>query len=597
MSAVLILPTFYALLNGRPDITSSINLLDVLKPKFNLSEILYNSYTIGVTSIFIIAITYALLSKKKNYKFLGIIFTLMIIFPIVIYIFSGFMYVRGKVLIPFLPIVILLILLFLDKYKYKDTKKINIVIIIISLIEVYVYIITKKYIFILETLVILISYLLSIKYKNKKYLFYPLCICALICCVVNNHNDKLVTKEDMSLQFNTYNYDKLNKLLDEDENIYRVSNNMMGMKNLNRVVDTKYYLSSIYSSLENPYYYEFANTNIGNEIEYNIRTAISSTNNILFNTYMGNKYMINEKGIPIGYKNVEDSNIFINENTLPIGYSTPNVLDIDTYKSLEYPEKAYAVLTNVVVENDKKDYKKVIKEESISYKTEYSNLTLEEKEDKYVINSEKDGEMILKLNKELKNKILFVTFNMDYSESCKVGDTSITINGVKNTLSCRSWTYYNDNTKFEYTISSESIKELNIEFEKGKYEISNIKTYTLDYKNIVDFVKSVDEFKIDKDKTFGDQIVGEINVNENGYFVLSIPYEEKGFTIYVDGNETEYEKVDEAFIGFKINEGHHDIKITYTSPYLFEGMIISIFGYMIFIPIIYSDIFKRRKEQ
>ena len=51
----------------------------------------------------------------------------------------------------------------------------------------------------------------------------------------------------MSLQFNTYNYDKLNKLLDEDENIYRVSNNMMGMKNLNRVVDTKYYLSSIYS--------------------------------------------------------------------------------------------------------------------------------------------------------------------------------------------------------------------------------------------------------------------------------------------------------------------------------------------------------------
>ena len=186
---------------------------------------------------------------------------------------------------------------------------------------------------------------------------------------------------------------------------------------------------------------------------------------------------------------------------------------------------------------------------------------------------------------------------MDYSESCKVGDTSITINGVKNTLSCRSWTYYNDNTKFEYTISSESIKELNIEFEKGKYEISNIKTYTLDYKNILDFVKSVDEFKIDKDKTFGDQIVGEINVNENGYFVLSIPYEEKGFTIYVDGNETEYEKVDEAFIGFKINEGHHDIKITYTSPYLFEGMIISIFGYMIFIPIIYSDIFKRRKEQ
>ncbi len=37
-------------------------------------------------------------------------------------------------------------------------------------------------------------------------------------------------------------------------------------------------------------------------------------------------------------------------------------------------------------------------------------------------------------------------------------------------------------------------------------------------------------------------------------------------------------------------------KKCYTSPYLFEGMIISILGYMIFIPIIYSDIFKKRTK-
>ncbi len=91
---------------------------------------------------------------------------------------------------------------------------------------------------------------------------------------------------------------------------------------------------------------------------------------------------------------------------------------------------------------------------------------------------------------------------------------------------------------------------------------------------------------IDKEKTKGDEIVGGINVSENGYFVLSIPYEEKGFTIFVDDKLTEYEKINDTFIGLPINEGYHDIKIIYTSPYLFEGMIVSICGYMIFLPII-----------
>ena len=43
MSGILILPTFYALLNNRNDITASINLFHTLIPEINLSQILYNS--------------------------------------------------------------------------------------------------------------------------------------------------------------------------------------------------------------------------------------------------------------------------------------------------------------------------------------------------------------------------------------------------------------------------------------------------------------------------------------------------------------------------------------------------------------------------
>ena len=583
MSCVLLLPTAYTLLNGRPDITSSVDIVKLLIPKFNISEILYNSYTIGVTSILILAIVYGYTIKEKNYKFLSIIFSLIIIFPIIIYLLSGFMYVRGKVLIPLLPIAILLITTFIDKLKYDKNKLFNILILIVSIIEIYIYITTNKPILILEVVAILIGYIITLKFKNKNYLMYIACISALICCLASNYSETLVTKEDIALQYNTYNYDKLNVLLEKDENIYRVANNIMEMKNLNRVVNTNYYLPSIYSSLENQYYYNFATNNIGNEMENRISTAISSTKNILFNTYIGSKYMISDTNVPIGYNNVENSNIFINEKVLPIGYATTKVLSKNTYDTLEYPEKQYALLTNIIVDNSYNiDYKNSIKEEKLKYTEEHKNIEIEKQENNYIINSEDNGKLVLTLDKTYKNKILFITFDMNYSERCGIGDTSITINDVKNTLSCRTWTYHNKNYKFEYSISANEIKELNIEFTKGKYDISNIQVYSLD------------TFKINKEKTIGDTIEGDINVNTNGYFILTIPYEEKGFTIYLDNKIIEYEKVDDTFIGFPINEGHHDIKIVYTAPYLPEGMILSIIGYLIFLPIIFSDIFKKK---
>lgn len=596
MSGVLILPSFYAILNGRPEITEGVNIIDLLIPTIGINDILYNSYTIGVTSIFIIALIYSFFTKNKNYKFLSIIFILIIFFPVIIYLLSGMMYVRGKVLIPFLPIAILLITLFIDKINTKKDKYINIVIILVSIIEVIVHLKSKYYVFILDVILVLVSIFMYFKKKDKRYIMYPTCICAFICCLVNNYSDPLVTKEAVSLQHNPYNYNVLNPILENDENIYRVSNDIMGIKNINRVINSNYYLSSIYSSLENPNYYNFVNNIMENEMENNISTAINSSKNLLYNTYMANKYMITDKNVPIGYKNIDNSNVYVNENVLPIGYATTKVMSKDVFDKLDYPERVYAFVTNVIVgEKNGNKYEERVKKEDLKYKFEYKSLTVENKDNKYTIQSEEDGNIILKLDKSYKDKLLFITFDMEYSESCNVGDTSITINNVKNTLSCKEWTYHNKNYTFNYVISSnDEISELDIKFSKGKYVISNINLHSLDYSYIIDYVDSVDEFMIDKEKTKGDKVVGSINVSENGYFVLSIPYEEKGFTIYVDDKVTPYEKINDTFIGFEINEGFHNIKIIYTSPYLLEGMIISICGYMIFIPIIYNDILKKR---
>ena len=154
---------------------------------------------------------------------------------------------------------------------------------------------------------------------------------------------------------------------------------------------------------------------IGSEVENNISTAIMSSKNILFNTYMSTKYMISDDRVPIGYTNIDNSNVYVNENVLPIGYATRSIISKETFETLDYPEKAYALVTNVII-NDNIDtkYEKKVSKEDIKYEKEYKNLSINYKDNKYIIQSENDGNIVLSLNKSFKDKLLFITFDMEY---------------------------------------------------------------------------------------------------------------------------------------------------------------------------------------
>lgn len=591
LSGVLILPTMYVILNGRENITNSVNIFKLLLPTINMDQIMYTSYTMGTSSILLIAVLYGLFNKKKSDKFLSIIFSLLIVFPVFIYILSGFMYIRGKVLIPLLPLAILLITKFLSSYKKEKDNKFYISLIILTILCIIHLILADEALLMADIIVTVILYLLSNKHENRKILIYPVCFISLVICLFNNYTEKYVSKDLNSKQYDKIYYDKVSELVNEDSNTYRVDYNMNDMSNINYVYDMNYYLPSIYSSLENKNYYNFVN--LFNEQSNRISTALNP-HNILFNTFMANKYLITDKTAPIGYEMISD-NVYKNDYVLPIGYATSNVMGEDYYNSLSNIEKIYALMTNVVV-NDTFDnnYVSKINEEDFGYTLDYDNLELTNNDNRYLITSNKNGKMLLKFDKPYENKILLISFDMNYTEACTVGDTSITINDIRNTLSCKTWTYPNNNYNFKYAISGNMIDKLDIEFAKGKYDISNVKMYSIDYNDIVNYVKNVSVFNIDKENTSGDIITGNINVKDDGYFILTIPYD-KGFSIYLDGNKIDYEKVSLSYIGFKINSGYHDIKIVYKAPYQKEGMIFSGIGCIMLLQVMILDIKKRKK--
>ena len=93
----------------------------------------------------------------------------------------------------------------------------------------------------------------------------------------------------------------------------------------------------------------------------------------------------------------------------------------------------------------------------------------------------------------------------------------------------------------------------------------------------------------------GDNIEGSIDVSKDGYFILTVPYTD-GFTAYVDGEKTEVECVDTAFVGFPLSQGHHDIRINFTAPYLKEAKLMSAGGLLILAFLIVRELLAKRKK-
>ena len=133
---------------------------------------------------------------------------------------------------------------------------------------------------------------------------------------------------------------------------------------------------------------------------------------------------------------------------------------------------------------------------------------------------------------------------------------------------------------------------LEVTLEKGTYHFKNIKTYRIPSTVLSDVTSDITPFHLNKEKTKGDHLEGNITMSEDGYFVTSIPYD-KGFTVYVDGKEVEYETVNHASLGFPLEKGTHHITLTYEAPLKKVGMVTSILGFIIFIGIIVID---KKKE-
>ena len=580
MAGVILLPVVHTLMHGRGDSLSEVTLLEAITPSINLNFLLYDSYSVGLLGISFISIIY-LIFKKREQRFLGIILSLFIICPIFVYVLNGGLYLDGKALIPFLPIYVLgLGLFFKDVLEGKADFKLIFLIIIVSLTLVYLDNNSLRLYYTFECVLFLILYLLYRKYKKSLIIILPFLLLSFGFCLTENLGDDLITVKEFQKQNDPVINDIIEDITDDDNSVYRIAINLRvsneivnKINNINENIITLY--SSTYNTLYSDFFYSFNNNRASRNM-----FITSEKGNSLFESYMGVKYLITDEKAPFGYKKWKsygNYQVYINENTLPLGYVTDRVISERDYDKLKFPDDSLALIGNVVAPDGDYVYEsKLSKVELDLMKGDYKNLKIEEYKDGYkVIVKKEKGTLKLDL-KDKANKIYLLRFTLENPQKCSNGDTSIIVNGIQNKLTCESWKYFNNNYTFDYTLSD----DFSIEFSKGIHYIKKVELYSINYEDLINSYSDISSFE--NVRIDGDMISGTVFAEKDGYFNLSVPYD-KGFTIKVDGKKVDYEKINNAFIGFKISSGKHDIEIVFDAPNAFIGKMVSLFGFIIFI--------------
>lgn len=452
--------------------------------------------------------------------------------------------------------------------------------------------------------------------ERKKALFFML-IPAVLMLFVSNYaygiQEDRPVKREFYEEATDADIGKLTaKAVQGEEGFYRteqLGTDEENAANLNRVWDMDQYLTSVYSSSYNEDYRRFREETFGLEEPFRNYLMMPAARNPVYQRFMGVKYVLSKEAVP-GYELIERKgrwSVYQNEQVSPAAYATDRVISTEDYGELEFPYNQLALLEYAVAEEDaevsaerkKADASKILLSDRGGVREAVEQIDVELPE---MVAAEESKKMYIELpslEEQISaegvagvsgggDKVLFLKFRIENLRPRE--DVSVWVEGIRNKLTARSHFYYNGNTEFTYAAPLEEGQEsVEIIFGKGRYKITDAEAFIgLLPEGKTDKTGNQEEqlyqsvFRMNRERTGGNRIEGTIDVKKPGYFITTIPYDEN-FEIQADGRQVEAEKVNTAFLGFKIGAGEHKVQILYHAPGVKAGKVMSVMGLLLFL--------------
>ena len=323
----------------------------------------------------------------------------------------------------------------------------------------------------------------------------------------------------------------------------------------------------------------------------------SIAGNVYLETLFNVKYKIikNSNNIPYFYNIIgQEGNLFIAKNNffLPLGtYYTENI-NLKKFREASVEDRWLNILKyNISNDTSDKDVFQIEHNNISKYKIDNLNIELENK----IINIDNKSKIKIEHGKGRK----YIRF--DYTTSggnvyllkYKIktnGTRFLTISILGNNTQATKDVSIIPGTR-EY-VSEFYGKNYNaIEFKDDiDYEISDLELYIVPekiyYKPLEDAVKNLRKYKFNIEKFSDSNIIGNISVDKKGTLMFSIPYD-KGWKAYIDGKPADLKVAQLAFLGLELEPGNYKIELKFFPPGLKAGIILFIFGIIIYAIYIY----------
>lgn len=602
MSGFFLVPTALALTGGRSK-EQNTSFASFFIPQITVERFAYSIYGIGLTTLVITVLLTGLLYRKVYEKVLTYGCVIVLVIPVFAYLLNGGLYIRDKVFIPFLPLLCYLISIYLEKCRKRELSFIaGIVPYIIT--TIFVYIARNQFVskgigksiwkvLLAESILFLICYVLYCalkRYHKETKEILMLALPSVICLAVTMNTfyqmkpDRYVSRKLYRDVVEEQNRQAVKEALKDDDGYYRTEQMGSDDENaadLNRIWDVDQNITSIYSSAYNPDYQTFRQKTFGLEEPFRNGMMQSVSKNPVFQRMMGVRYIVSDSDVP-GYtlvKKCGKTGIYQNKDAAPVMYATDRVMTEEEYKKLTFPYNQTAFLEYAVVgEHTESSDQNIM--------TAYAPVSL-----KMANNRTTGGAEQKTIQEEGQKQILFLRFRVYNAHPNK--DVAVWINGIRNKLSAKDHVYYNENKIFTYAVPLKDGEDnISVTFGKGKYRLRHVQAYLGSLPERSELLYQ-SEIQVDKKQTEDNVIQGTIRVKKDGWFITSIPYD-KHFKIYIDGKETEIQKVNTAFLGCKIESGNHEVKIIYHAPGATTGKVLSLIGIAGFVLVLVQE---KRKQK
>lgn len=622
MAAVILFPAVYAFLNNArattslaaPDLFYSTGHYNILINSFFISYRTLNNWSvpgIGVLGMFAVAVLIASHKKSDRKLLAGFVIVLaMLCFPFVGKVMNGFSYATMR--FSYAMALLLSVMLVYAIDNLREMKKYPIIIMsgIIVFMSVYLgYISTtskKPSVFCMALILIVISLIIALLYyffKNKRkteWIIYGFTVIAVINLMFNCTTIFSSRYFDYCSSFYTRGKVLKNmksdtvKLLQEidDDTFYRTERER---EIRNRSAFFGFYGDTFYYSIVPGKMTDlYSSVGLSNFHRPFVLESLEGRQGMM--SLASVKYYADyeDKNAPYGFEKIKEKTVngekiclYENKNFLPLGVTYTSYMTRKQYDSLKLAQREQALLTSAVVDEDIK---------GIENNTEVKGITIskpEIREKEHVkikndkIKSKRGGKIKLKFKSGANSQTLLALDNV-YANDKDKDAHSATFKGKRGRGKMR----IRGKLTGSYFPKPGSVLNLGYSFEpqtscklkfwkKRKYQFDDLYVASVSMDEYENCIRNLKRNTLTDIKVGTNVITGKLKADRDEILQFSLPYS-KGYSVYVDNRKVHTFSSSIGYMGVKVKEGNHDIKVKYASPGIIPGIMITLISCILF---------------